>query len=111
MPRTPLRIHPLFYIIFGLLFLLNISCQPKKDFTLISDLELGKSSENNSTISTLQRSWQLLGTTLNFQNKDIQHEADIIQLVNDGKVDIGIVKNKGSLKTRCTLLFWRRVTG
>jgi TRAP-type uncharacterized transport system substrate-binding protein len=85
-----------FYLVSTLIFLvllISTGCEPKKDFTIISDQELGQSIENNSTVSSLQRALHPQGITLTFQNKTVAREADIIQLVHDGKVDIGIVKN------------------
>jgi TRAP-type uncharacterized transport system substrate-binding protein len=76
-----------------LLLLLSAGCEPKKKFTIISDQELGQSTHNNSTINSLQRALQPPGFSLVFQDKTVEREADIIQLVHDGKVDIGIVKN------------------
>ena len=76
-----------------LLLLTGISCQPKKDFTIISDQELGQSKENNPTINSLQGALQPQGITLSFQDVSIEREADIIQRVHNGQVDLGIVKN------------------
>ena len=76
-----------------LLLLTGISCQPKKDFTIISDQELGQSKENNPTINSLQGALQPQGITLSFQDVSIEREADIIQKVHNGQVDLGIVKN------------------
>ena len=76
-----------------LLLVTGISCQPKKDFTIISDQELGQSKENNPTINSLQGALQPQGITLSFQDVSIEREADIIQRVHNGQVDLGIVKN------------------
>jgi TRAP-type uncharacterized transport system substrate-binding protein len=80
----------LFPIILSFLF---IACQDKKDFTIISDLKLGESKENHPTVSSLQQTMKPLGVTLKFKDLPIEQESDIIKLINEKKIDIGIVKN------------------
>jgi len=78
------------FLILGFAF---IQCQEKKDFTILSDLELGESKDNHPTVISLQKSVQPLGVTLEFKDIEIEREADIIQLIDEEKIDIGIVKN------------------
>jgi hypothetical protein len=68
-------------------------CDEKKNFTIISDLELGESKENQPTVISLQKTMSPLGLSLTFKDLPIQREADIIKLVDEGSIDIGIVKN------------------
>lgn len=75
------------------LLILISGCSEKKDFTIISDLELGETVADHPTVSSLQKAMSPLGVTLRFQNASIEKEADIIDLVNTGKIDFGIVKN------------------
>jgi TRAP-type uncharacterized transport system substrate-binding protein len=69
------------------------ACQDKKDFTILSDLELGESKNNHPTVLSLQQTVKPLGVTLTFKDAPIEREADIIKLIHDEKIDIGIVKN------------------
>jgi TRAP-type uncharacterized transport system substrate-binding protein len=79
-------------IILFIIFLIS-GCKEKRDFTIISDLELGETVKDHPTVSSLRKAVNDLGVTLNFRNASIEKEADIIQLVNTGQIDIGIVKN------------------
>lgn len=80
----------LYALLVGLLF---SGCQEKKDFTIISDLELGESKENQPTVLSLRQTMKPLGLSLSFKDLPIQKEADIVKLVDEGTIDIGIVKN------------------
>jgi TRAP-type uncharacterized transport system substrate-binding protein len=68
-------------------------CSEKKDLTIISDLELGETITDHPTVSSLRKAVSEVGVTLDFKNTTIEKEADIIQLINAKKIDIGIVKN------------------
>jgi TRAP-type uncharacterized transport system substrate-binding protein len=74
------------------IFLIS-GCGEKKDFTIISDLELGETVADHPTVSSLKKAVNHMGVTLDFKNAPIEKEADIIDLINTKKIDIGIVKN------------------
>jgi TRAP-type uncharacterized transport system substrate-binding protein len=76
-----------------LFIFLIAGCREKKDFTIISDLELGETVANHATVSSLKKAVNHIGVTLDFKNVSIEKEADIINLINTKKIDIGIVKN------------------
>jgi TRAP-type uncharacterized transport system substrate-binding protein len=84
------RIAALFSIL--LIFIIT-SCEEKKHFTIISDLELGESAANHPTVRSMQKAVDHIGVGFEFKNLSIEKEADIIQLVDSKKIDIGIVKN------------------
>jgi TRAP-type uncharacterized transport system substrate-binding protein len=69
------------------------SCNGKKDFTIISDLDLGETVNDHPTVSSLRKAVKGMGVTLDFKNVAIEKEADIINLINTQQIDIGIVKN------------------
>jgi TRAP-type uncharacterized transport system substrate-binding protein len=92
MPSTPFDL--LKTATFVILFTILISgCKPKKDLTIISDLELGETVTNHPTVSSLRKAVAPLDVTLDFKNASIEKEADIIERINTRKIDIGIVKN------------------
>jgi TRAP-type uncharacterized transport system substrate-binding protein len=69
------------------------SCNDKKDFTIISDLDLGETVNDHPTVSSLRKAVKEMDVTLDFKNVAIEKEADIINLINTQQIDIGIVKN------------------
>jgi TRAP-type uncharacterized transport system substrate-binding protein len=73
--------------------LILFNCQDKKDLTILSDLELGESKDNHPTVTSLQETMKPLGVTLTFKDLPIEREADIIKLIDNQKIDLGIVKN------------------
>lgn len=79
--------------VFVTMLLLTSGCSDKKDFTIISDLELGETVANHPTVSSLKKAVNPLNVTLDFKDASIEKEADIIDLINTKKIDIGIVKN------------------
>jgi TRAP-type uncharacterized transport system substrate-binding protein len=84
---------PVFFVPPILLSILFCACQDKKDFTIISDLELGETPKNHPTVTSIKKALAPIDISLTFQDQEIAQEADIIQLVNEGVIDIGIVKN------------------
>jgi TRAP-type uncharacterized transport system substrate-binding protein len=68
-------------------------CSDQRDFTIVSDLELGETPTNHPTVTSLKNALTPIDIHLNFKDQEIEREADIIGLINDGKIDIGIVKN------------------
>jgi len=81
-------------IYISLLFIcLAAGCGEKKDLTIISDLEIGETITNHPTITSLRKAVGSIGMTLDFKNTTIEKEADIIKLINNKKIDVGIVKN------------------
>lgn len=68
-------------------------CEDKKDYTIISDLELGESKTDHPTINSLRKALSPVGVKLTFKDEKISRESDIINLIETGKIDIGIVKN------------------
>lgn len=85
------RYIAVFLILFTTLFL--SSCSDKKDFTIISDLDLGETVTDHPTVSSLRKAVTPMDVTLDFKDVAIEKEADIIQLINNHQIDIGIVKN------------------
>ena len=69
------------------------SCQEKRNFTILSDLELGETRTNHPTVSSLKKALSPIDINLTFKEQDIEKEADIIRFINEGTIDIGIVKN------------------
>lgn len=74
-------------------------CAEKKDFTVISDLELGENKDNHPTIRSLQKALEPIDVRLAFKDARIDKEADIIKLIDEGVIDIGIVKNDVEIKS------------
>lgn len=93
MPLTPPDLRKAGILVTVLLILLISGCREKRDFTIISDLELGETAANHPTVSSLKKAVNHTGVTLDFKNASIEREADIIDLINTKKIDIGIVKN------------------
>jgi hypothetical protein len=93
MPSTPFRLRKAgaFALMFSV-FLIP-GCKEKKDFTIVSDLELGETITNHPTVLSLRKAVKGIGVTFDFKDASIEKEADIIQLINTKKIDIGIVKN------------------
>jgi NMT1-like family len=80
----------------GCLFALVLflaGCGEKKTLTIISDMELGESKDTSPTILSLKKVMKMQDLDLQYKDEKINSEADIISLVDAGKVDIGIVKN------------------
>ena len=80
---------------FGCFFILILlmGCGAKNELTITSDMELGENKDTNPTILSLKKAMKTQGINLRYQDEKIKSEADIISLVDAGKVDIGIVKN------------------
>ena len=78
---------------------LSSSCNDKKDFTIISDLDLGETVADHPTVSSLRKAVTEMDVTLHFKNVAIEKEADIIKLINTQQIDIGIVKNDVEMGT------------
>src|SRR5687767_11577805 len=90
---TPCHLHKVGLLVILFAVFLTSGCREKKDLTIISDLELGETVNDHATVSSLRKAVSGMGMTLDFKNASIEKEADIIQLVNTQKIDIGIVKN------------------
>jgi TRAP-type uncharacterized transport system substrate-binding protein len=75
------------------ILILAAGCKDKKSFTIISDLELGETAKNHPTVGSIKKALAPIGLSLTFKDQNIEQEADIIKLVNEGSIDIGIVKN------------------
>src|SRR5688572_3855385 len=88
---SPYRKTVAFVLIFSVCLLSG--CREKKDFTVISDLELGETVTDHPTVSSLQKAMNPIGVSLAFKDVSIAKEADIIELINTKSIDIGIVKN------------------
>lgn len=88
-----------FGILAILIFALACGCKEKREFTIISDLELGETHENHPTVTSLKSALKPIDVNLTFETREIEHEADIIKLINDGTIDIGIVKNDVEIKS------------
>jgi TRAP-type uncharacterized transport system substrate-binding protein len=69
------------------------SCDEKRNYSIVSDLELGETHVNHPTVSSLKKALSPIDVHLDFKDAQIDQEADIIKLVNEGAIDIGIVKN------------------
>jgi TRAP-type uncharacterized transport system substrate-binding protein len=82
-----------FFVFPIVLLILFASCEDKNDFTIIADLELGETAKNHPTVSSIKKALSPIGVSLTFHDQQIAQEADIIKLVNEGSIDIGIVKN------------------
>lgn len=93
MPSTCFALRQASVLVFVFSIFLISSCKEKKAFTVISDLELGETVTDHPTVSALKKATHDIGVTFNFKNATINKEADIIQLINTKKIDIGIVKN------------------
>jgi TRAP-type uncharacterized transport system substrate-binding protein len=90
-PSSPTPKMAALALMFSLFVLFG--CSEKKDFTVISDLELGETVANHPTVTSLKKAVSQMGVTLSFKDVAIEKEADIIDLINTRKIDIGIVKN------------------
>jgi hypothetical protein len=86
-----------FVLIFSMYMLSG--CREKKDFTVISDLELGETIIDHPTVSSLKKAVEPMGVSLTFKDVSIKKEADIIELINTKRIDIGIVKNDVEMST------------
>jgi TRAP-type uncharacterized transport system substrate-binding protein len=93
MPSTSFNLQKTAVFAAMLCAFLIFGCREKKDFTIISDLELGETVANHPTVSSLRKTVNHMGVTLDFKNVPIEKEASIIDLINTREIDIGIVKN------------------
>jgi hypothetical protein len=93
MPPISLDLRKAAALVTTICILLISGCREKKDFTIISDLELGETAADHPTVSSLRKAVNHIGVTLDFKNLPIEKEADIIDLISTKRIDIGIVKN------------------
>jgi TRAP-type uncharacterized transport system substrate-binding protein len=93
MPSTPFDLRKAVALVTILCIFLISGCREKKDFTIISDLELGETVADHPTVSSLRKAVKHVDVTLDFKNLPIEKEADIIDLISTKIIDVGIVKN------------------
>lgn len=93
MPSALSLQHKSLFLVVFLFCAVFSGCSDKKDFTIVSDFDLGETINDHPTVSSLRTALTDIGVTLDFKNVEIEKEADIIKLINTQQIDIGIVKN------------------